>query len=181
MLTFWVVSRGGGWRWVVGLCKFNANSAQLGLGLGWPWQKASWINFPCTQSSNTSSATPAWYFACWSTNGARMLAFLFRSLVINFPFIHWIKTLYKCLTFPFFIPFKKGIKTLHKSLVFLLKDAFKIFLLSKELKPFIKVTISLYRIPFIKGIEILYKGLAFPHKFVNFYSECTCIRCDQLQ
>ena len=71
---------------------------------------------------------------------------------------------------PFFIPFKKGIKTLHKSLVFLLKDAFKIFLLSKELKPFIKVTISLYRIPFIKGIEILYKGLAFPHKFVNFYS-----------
>ena len=99
-----------------------------------------------------------------------MLAFLFRSLVINFPFIHWIKTLYKCLTFPFFIPFKKGIKTLHKSLVFLLKDAFKIFLLSKELKPFIKVTISLYRIPFIKGIEILYKGLAFPQKFVNFYS-----------
>ena len=99
-----------------------------------------------------------------------MFAFLFRSLVINFPFIHWIKTLYKCLTFPFFIPFKKGIKTLHKSLVFLLKDAFKIFLLSKELKPFIKVTISLYRIPFIKGIEILYKGLAFPHKFVNFYS-----------
>ena len=99
-----------------------------------------------------------------------MLAFLFRSLVINFPFIHWIKTLYKCLAFPFIIPFKKGIKTLHKSLVFLLKDAFKIFLLSKELKPFIKVTISLYRIPFIKGIEILYKGLAFPHKFVNFYS-----------
>ena len=88
---------------------------------------------------------------------------------------------------PFFIPFKKGIKTLHKSLVFLLKDAFKIFLLSKELKPFIKVTISLYRIPFIKGIEILYKGLAFPHKFVNFYSEvsgtatylmvCTCTLC----
>ena len=38
------------------------------------------------------------------------------------------------------------------------------------MKPFIKVTISLYRIPFIKGIEILYKGLAFPQKFVNFYS-----------